>query len=145
MTYIIFFLINIIIDVFLFKNSKQNLENKQKITRDKKALDSAYKSNSKITKMVIINGLLFLIAYTPEFISRIFLFSFDKLLFKFCFIFYSCKNLTDIAEFFTFFSIAFQFFMYKKFNKKFNVQFNLLKKKINFFLDSQSKFSFSNR
>ena len=80
--------------------------------------------------MVIVNGLLFLIAYTPEFIARVALLTFDKYLYKFCIFYYSCKNLTDLAEFFTFFSIAFQFFMYKKFNSKFNEQFNVLKKKI---------------
>ena len=128
--YMIFFLVNITIDFFLVKISKKNLENKQKVTHDKKMLNSASKCNKKITKMVIVNGLLFLIAYTPEFLSRILLFFLDKYLFTFCFLYYSCKNLIDLAEFFTFFSISFQFFMYNKFNKKFNEQFNLLKLKI---------------
>ena len=80
--------------------------------------------------MVIVNGLLFLIAYTPEFLSRSLLLYFNDFLLKFCMIYYSCKNLTDLAELFTFFSITFQFFLYKKFNFKFNENFNLFKKKI---------------
>ena len=126
----VFFLINIIIDLYLLEISKKFLKNKKKITLDKKILDSASKSNKKITKMVLINGLLFFIAYAPQFLSRILLLAFDKYLFKFCFLYYSCKNLTDLAEFFTFFSISFQFFLYKKFNNKFSEQFRLLKKKM---------------
>ena len=133
--YMLFFFIDIAIDVYLVKSSKKNLENKKKITNDKKILATAFKSNKKITRMVVLNGLLFLIAYTPEFISRTLLLLFDKYLFNFCFLYYSCKNLIDITEFFTFFSIAFQFFMYKKFNNKFNEQFSLLKKKITTFLN----------
>ena len=127
---IIFFLINITIDLFLVKSSKKSLNNKKKLTHDIKMLDRASKSDKKITKMVIINGVLFLIAYSPEFISRVLLLFFDTFLFRFCYLFYSCKNLTDLAEFFTFFSISFQFFLHIKFNNNFSEHFGMLKKKI---------------
>ena len=51
--YMFFFLISITLDIILFKHSKQALENKQKITNDKKALDTASKSNKKISKWLL--------------------------------------------------------------------------------------------
>ena len=128
--YILFFLFNMIIDVLLIKSSKKSFERKQKLVSDKNALNTASKSNKKITKSVIVTGLLFSLAYTPEFLARVLLLIFDGYLVKFCFLYYSCKNLTDLADFFTFFPIAFQFLFYKKFNKKFKEQFKILKRNI---------------
>ena len=124
---ILFFIINLAIDLCLLHNSNENLKNKIKVTHDKLNLNAAVKSKKKITRMVLVNGFLFLISYTPEFITRIILLIFEKYLNGFCYVYLSCKEITDIAEFFIFLSISFQFFIYKKFNKNFSDKFNILK------------------
>ena len=126
-SYFLFFLVNLILDIYLMRNSKNNLENKRKIVKDHLKLITAIKSQKKITKMLLLNGLLFILAYTPELITRILLLKFEKNLYNFCSEYLSCKEVIDLAEFFTFLSISFQFFIYKKFNNNFNDKFNVLK------------------
>jgi hypothetical protein len=109
------------------RNSKNNLENKRKIVKDHLKLMTAIKSQKKITKMLLLNGLLFILAYTPELITRILLLRFEDNLYNFCSEYLSCKEVIDLAEFFTFLSISFQFFIYKKFNNNFNDKYNVLK------------------
>jgi len=105
-----------------------------KVTKDKANLNAAIKSKKKITKMVLLNGLLFIVAYTPEFLTSMLLIIFEKDLYDFCITYVSCNDLNDISEFFTFILISFQFFIYKNFNYNFDDKFAVLKRKfINFF------------
>jgi hypothetical protein len=129
---IMFFIINFIIDIFLYCNSKKNLENKKKLTNDHKHINMAIKSKNRINQMVFINGFVFFIAYFPEFIANILLITFDNYINKFCILYISCKNISELAQFFNFISISFQFFVYKKFNKRFNKSFNSLRRKLFF-------------
>ena len=127
---ILFFVLNLIIDVFLLRNSVKNFRNKMKIGSNKLNLNAAIKSKKKITRMFLMNGLLFIIAYTPEFTTRILLLLFENELYQFCNMYISCNDLNDIAEFFTFLSISFHFFIYRKFNNNFNDKFAILKSRI---------------
>jgi len=124
---VLFFFINLIIDIFLFIISKKNLKNKMKISKDKKTIDVAIKFKNKMNRMVILNGILFFIAYLPEFITNITLIIFDKKINQFCYQFISCNLLNEFAQFFNFLSIGLQFFILKKFNKSFNKNYNELK------------------
>ena len=127
---IFFFVVNLIIDACLLRNSVKNFRTKIKIGSNKLNLNAAIKSKKKITRMFLMNGLLFIIAYTPEFITRILLLLFENDLYQFCNIYISCNDLNDIAEFFTFMSISFHFFIYRKFNNNFNEKFAILKNNI---------------
>ena len=130
---ILFFLINFIIDIFLYKNSKKNLENKRKLTNDRKHINLAIKYKNSINQMIFINGFVFFIAYFPEFITNILLIAFDNYIYMFCSLYISCNNISEFVQFFNFISISFQFFVYKKFNKQFNKSFDSLKYKLKFF------------
>jgi hypothetical protein len=115
------------IDIFLFIISKKNLKNKMKISNDKKTIDVAIKFKNNMNRMVILNGILFFIAYFPELITNITLIIFDKKINQFCYQFISCNLLNEFAQFFNFLSIGLQFFILKKFNKSFNKNYNELK------------------
>ena len=135
---ILFFIINLVIDIFLYKNSIKNLENKRKLTNDRKHINLAIKYKNSINQMIFVNGFIFFIAYFPEFITNILMIAFDNDISIFCFTYISCKNISELAQFFNFISISFQFFVYKKFNKQFNNSFNSLKTKFltkNYFLN----------
>jgi hypothetical protein len=127
---ILFFFINLIIDILLFKNSKQNLENKKRVLNDAKKIDMAIKLKNKMNKMVLINGIVFFIAYFPEFISNILLIVYDKKINIFCYQYISCNDLNEFAQFFNFISIGLQFFILKKFNKNFDRDFTTFKENI---------------
>jgi hypothetical protein len=126
---ILFYIVNLVIDLCLLHNSSKNLKNKIKLTKDKQNLSAAIKSKKKINRMVLIDGILFLIAYTPEFLTRVLLMIFEQRISVFCYVYVSCKELKDVAEFFTFLFISFQFFVYKKFNSNIDYKFNILKKR----------------
>ena len=125
---ILFFIINLIIDIFMYKNSIKNLENKRKLTNDRKHINLAIKYKNSVNQMIFVNGFVFFIAYFPEFITNILLIALDKYISMFCFTYISCNIISELAQFFNFISISFQFFVCKKFNKRFSKSFNSLKK-----------------
>ena len=124
---IVFLLINLIIDLFLLKISKSNLANKIKLTQDPKKIQLAIKSNKRISHLVLVNGVVFVISYFPEFILRIFFFYYTNYLYVFCFLFISCKKIVEFGEIFNFISINLQFFLFLHFNKTFNEKFQKIK------------------
>ena len=126
---ILFFVVNLIIDLCLLKNSIKNFRNKIKVTNDKSKLNDAIRSKKKITRLFLTNGLIYTIGYSPEFLTRILIMIFEKNINDFCNMFISCNDLNYIAECFTFISISFQFLIYKNFNKNFNEKFGILKKR----------------
>jgi hypothetical protein len=82
---IFFFFINLIIDIFLFRKVKRNLDKKIKISQNDTAkISQANKTKNKINQMVILNGIVFCVAYFPECVTNILLIGFDKRLNIFC-------------------------------------------------------------
>ena len=124
------FVANLVIDIYLFKYSKKNLENKKKVLNDAKKIGIAIKLKNKMNKMVLINGVTFFVAYSPEFITNILLIAFDKKINDFCYQFMSCSELSEFAQFFNFISIGMQYFILKKFNKNFSRDLTGFKNKI---------------
>ena len=121
---VLFFFTNLIIDILLFRTSQKNVKHKKKILNDIIKIDIAIKFKNKMNRMVFLNGILFFIAYFPEFITNITLIVFDKKINLFCYQNISCSVLNEFAQFFNFISIGLQFFILKKFNKTFNKSFN---------------------
>ena len=105
------------------KNIRRDVKNKLKLTKINKTITSAINNLNNVNRMVLINSILFFIAYSPEFITNILLIVFNNYLFLFCTRYVSCADFNELAEFFNFFIISFQFFIFKKFNKLFNVNF----------------------
>ena len=98
-----------------------------KLTEDPKKIQLAIKSNKRISHLVLVNGIVFVISYFPEFILRIFFFYYTSYLYVFCFTFISCKKIVEFGEIFNYVSIDLQFFLFLHFNKTFNEKFQKMK------------------
>jgi hypothetical protein len=126
-TEILFFIVNVVIDLFLLTQYGIFLNNKEKIFKKSLEIKNENKKKKKrITRMVIIFSLLFFISHFPEFISSIFLLVYsDKLSRSFDY------NLTtnlinDETQVFGLISIFCQFYVFLKFNNKFYSGFKSL-------------------
>jgi hypothetical protein len=121
---ILTYLLSLLIDMILMKNIRKDVKNKIKLSKSKKVIDTAIDSLNKNNRMVLMNGILFFFAYSPEFITNILLILFNNYLYLFCTGYISCNDFIELADVFNFFSISFQFFILKKFNKLFKENFN---------------------
>ena len=118
---ILFFVINIVIDVGLIQFTNQNLERKRRLftggeTRD---LSQAITLKKNVTKMIIVNGLLYFVSHVPEFIFTVFMLFLSTELASTCGGKVSCIELNDIAKTLNFFSMGFQIFVFKHFDRNF--------------------------
>ena len=133
----IFFLcISIIIDVGLIRFTKQNLERKRRLFAEEDKLKQAIMLKENVTKLIITNGLLYFVSHMPEFAVTILLLVFEKKLGVSCQYHFMCSEFIEIAQTFNFFSMGFQFFVFKHFDKNFqksleNIRIQLFKKKEN--------------
>jgi hypothetical protein len=76
-------------------------------------LTQALKSKEEINKMIISNGMLYFISHFPDFLTTVLLLAFKKKLESSCFFVISCIDLEEMAQAFNFFSIVFQFTIFK--------------------------------
>lgn len=129
---VLFIIVNIVIDLFLLVHLKAKLMHKEKLFKLDKTHLEAIKSKNNATRMIIINGLLFFISHFPEFITTVFLIAFKDKFFNFCKFEVSCQSIHELSQAFAIISISFQFFIYKRFNKKFRESFLDLKKRLLF-------------
>jgi hypothetical protein len=118
-----FIFVNLVIDIVLFKNSKDNVELKKKLNIDSSKIEKAVHLKNKLNRMIFINGVLFSVAYLPEFLVYILLNVFDKKIRLFCFSYMSCREFTEFAQIFNYLSLFLQFFVLKKFNRSFEENF----------------------
>jgi hypothetical protein len=119
---IICFFLNIVIDCFLIKNLKKNLENKQALTQASSSNDiSIHKSRKKINHMVIWNGVIYFVAHMPEFVCSILLIVFSKSILDFCQEKLSCDLINEEAQTFTLISIVCQLYVFLGFNKNIRI------------------------
>ena len=114
---IFFLILSIIIDILMIRYSN-------KIIIEKRALNcphliEALKFKANLNKMIITNETLFLISHFPEFIVTLLLIIFNKTLSDFCFNYFSCFELIEMAQTFHFISIFLQFFIFLKFDRNF--------------------------
>jgi hypothetical protein len=124
-----FIFVNLVIDIVLFKNSKDNVELKKKLNIDSSKIEKAVHLKNKLNRMIFINGVLFSVAYLPEFLVYILLNVFDKKIRLFCFSYMSCREFTEFAQIFNYLSLFLQFFVLKKFNRSFEENFIYFKNK----------------
>jgi hypothetical protein len=61
---ILTYILSLLIDLILMKNIRKDIENKLKLAKSKKVIDSATDSLNNNNRMVLINSVLFFIAYT---------------------------------------------------------------------------------
>ena len=119
-----FFLVLIlIVDLILFKNYGQYSKNRKRLIKSCKQ-DEGNHIKNRITKMIIINGIIYLCSHFPELLVIILLYVFQTELNSFCSVQMTCDKMNEIARVFIFISIISQFFLNNTFNKHFNESFN---------------------
>jgi hypothetical protein len=79
---VLMLILTLIIDILLLKNYGEMLIKKKKISYGK--ANKANEAKHRITKMVIINGMIYFVAHLPELSSVILLYIFRADLFEFC-------------------------------------------------------------
>ena len=124
---IIFFLVNVILDIILFKKFKTDMENKKQVMQNH--VEEFTKKTDDLAKMMILTGIINFISQFPQFISTILLISFNNMIEKFCTFKISCHLLNEIFQCFTMFSVVFQFYVLIVFNSSFKHSFSILSQK----------------
>ena len=109
----------------LFQTNK-NMKKKVHLETSLNRMKDIKKKTKKLTKMVVVNGLLYFISHAPEFVSTLLLLIFSKKLLHFCNERISCDLINEEAEFFIIISMISNFFIFKHFNKNFRNSFRQL-------------------
>jgi hypothetical protein len=123
----------------MIRFANQNYQHKKELFHDPKHLDEALSHKKKIRKLIITNGILYIVSHMPEFTSTVLLIVFKKKLDYFCFTYFSCTEMNEIFETFGFVGISLQFFVYLYFDHNFSESFRDLK---NRFVNVVKKFFF---
>ena len=111
-------ILSLVLDILMIRYSSKVIEKKKALNCPH--LEEALKLKTKLNKMIITNGILFFISHLPEFIvTVVFIFSKSYILSLFCTLAYHCSDLLKTAQSFFFLSIAFQIFIFLKFDKNF--------------------------
>ena len=126
---IVLFLLNIIIDICLYKSFKSQLESKRLAKGNFLTSEHHEELKSKqvrLNKMIFFNGILYFISHFPECVTTILLIRFSKKLSEFCAYQFSCDLFNENASFFNVVSIVSQLFLYVFFNQNFYLGFKRL-------------------
>lgn len=127
---ILTFILVLIIDILLINDYGKYLNGKKKINGNKGQNDEEYKiKKKKITRMVIINGLFYVIFYFPEFISTLVMSIFSIKVYEFVDYNLEINILPEVAQTLNLISISFQFYIFICFNNNFNDSFSFLVRK----------------
>jgi hypothetical protein len=118
---VLLLILTLITDILLFKNYGLILLKKKKLASSK--VGKANDAKQRITKMIIINGVIYFAAHIPELLTVILLYAFRIFFSEFCSFEMTCDKINEIAEFFIFISIISQFFINFSFNTFFRQSF----------------------
>jgi hypothetical protein len=119
---ILFFILTIILDLMVLKGITNMIKNKKKLVENFKKQEEKKKRN-RIQKMIVINCLIYIISHSPELTSSIILLIYENEM-QLCVKYFRCDKLNELAQFFIYFPIIFQFFINKKFNSLFKESYN---------------------
>jgi hypothetical protein len=126
---IIFFLFTIGVDAALILNLRKVIKKKKEIINNFKEKEEA-KKLKHLKKMLIINGIMFILSHLPEMLIRSLLFFSNDRLIDFCLVDFRCDKLNEFGDFFNYFTIISQLFINLKFNKLCNESYQNLKIKL---------------
>jgi hypothetical protein len=121
---VLFFPFALLLDLILIRNVSQHSSTKKTFKQKETGSDF---EDIKIKKMIIINGIVFVIAHIPEFITQNLLFVFDLKMVNFCFFKAECVKFNEIARVFNYVSIIAQLVINKNFNSIFNDSYQQIK------------------
>jgi hypothetical protein len=130
---IVFFLLNIVVDLLLLGYLKYLIKKKGEhfqANENEANLKRAKKAKKKFTKFLLFDGLLYLLTHVFAFSVTIWLLAYKKQLSEFCYGYFSCPDIVDMAQTLEIFFICSQFFVLKKFDCNFSFEFNVLVKRI---------------
>ena len=99
------------------------MKRKKLLSSDEAHILEAINLKKKVNKMVITNGMLYLISHLPDFTTTLLLIVFKKKFSDFCDSFFPCNQLIEMAESFNFISMIFQLLIYFIFDKNFKESF----------------------
>jgi hypothetical protein len=99
------------------RSVQKDLKKKSKQFTDQVHRDEILQSSKNINRMVVTNGVVYVLAHLPEFLVTILLIAFSSKLANFCKENLSCDLINEEAGFLCLISIAGQFFIFIKFNK----------------------------
>ena len=119
---ILFFFVNVCVDIGLVRFSTRNLARKRMLYMDNENdshLSAAHKLKEKVNKLIVTNGVLYIVSHFPEFVTTILMFVYEAKLRYYCGFVVSCITLFEMVEAFNFFSICLQFFVFKRFDHNF--------------------------
>ena len=115
---VLFLVLSACVDILMIRFSNKLISIKSKMHCPH--LDEAVKCKENLNKMIIVNGALFFFSHVPEFVVTVLLLVFKKRLAEFCYQFFKCTEIVEIAQTFHLVSIAFQFFVFKHFDHNFS-------------------------
>ena len=117
---VLFLFINVVFDLILFYLYGRHMVKKKKICNNYNEEESI-NMKEKITKMIVINGVVYVVSHFPELIVLVVLYAFEDEMFYFCLNQMTCDKLNEIVQFFIFISIIAQLFICNRFNKQFSI------------------------
>ncbi len=110
--------ISLLVDALMIRFSSKLIENKKAINCPH--LSEAIKYKTNLNKMILINGCLFFVSHVPDFVTTLLLIVYKQRLAEFCYSFFSCSELVEMAQAFHLLSISLNFFIFKHFDHNFN-------------------------
>ena len=118
---VLFFLASIVIDISMVRFTQQTIIRKKRLLNsDATSLRQTIEVKHKVNKMILTNGLLYFVSHVPEFVVTLLLIAYAKTLEFYCLRFFSCVELSEMAQACILWSISLQFFVFKHFDKNFN-------------------------
>ena len=117
---VLFLFVNVVFDLILFYLYGRHMVKKKKICNNYNEEESI-NMKEKITKMIIINGVVYVVSHFPELIVLVVLYAFEDEMFSFCLNQMTCDKINEIVQFFIFISIIAQLFICNRFNKQFSI------------------------
>ena len=92
--------------------------------------DELKKKKENLSKMVIVNGIVYFCSHMPKFVTTLLLIIYASKLKKFCTERISCDLINEEAEFFVVFSMLGNFYIFKCFNANFSESYADLKSRL---------------
>ena len=130
---IAFLILSLLIDIFLAFTFRAEMKQKSELDINKGKEEEFHKKTKKVTKMVLINSLVYFMSHAPVFFTTLLLGIFSDKMAKFCTERLTCDLINEEADVFILISMILNFFIFLYFNKNFNGSFQDLKQRISSF------------
>jgi hypothetical protein len=122
---LLFFILNVIVDVVLYFLFKKEIEKKKLVTSAN--IHELEEKQKDLNKMLLINGFVYFLSHFPQFLFTLLMIFNLETIAKFCLYKLSCDLVNEITGFFTLLIITFQFFIFLRFNHNVRNSFDDLK------------------